>query len=345
MGTYGFTDDYSEGCHPQILEALAAANHDQQAAYGDDQYSVEARQHIAAACGIANVPVFFVSSGTQANLVIIAACLRPHEAVISADSGHIANHEAGAIEATGHKIISVASTQGKLTPDVISDAIAANARFPHMAKPSLVYISNSTEIGTVYSAEELEVLRNTCDEHGLLLLLDGARLGVALESPAVPGLTLETVAAAADVFWIGGTKAGTLLGEAVVIPNASIATDFAFALKQRGALLAKGRVLGLQFLTLFREGLLSSGARHANQRAIEISNGIVSAGYVLAAETQSNQVFAELPNALIEQLHERFSFYVWREASEDTSIVRLVTSWATEPSKVEEFVTALGSAG
>ncbi len=341
MPIYSFLDDYSEGCHPQILDALAAANLDQQAAYGSDEYCVQARSHIAAACGRSEVPIFFVSGGTLANLTIAAAILRPHEAIISADTGHIATHETAAIEATGHKIISMAAQDGKLTPQLVEHAVAANARFPHQAKPRLVYISNSTEIGTVYSQQELVSLRSTCDLYDLLLMIDGARLAVALESETSGGTSLETIADVADVFWIGGTKAGTLLGEAIVIPNESLAVEFDFHVKQRGALLAKGRVLGVQFLSLFRDGLFTVGARHANAMAHALSQGVVTAGHDLAADTQSNQVFPVLPNQVIERLQREFSFYVWKPISDDASMVRLVTSWATDPSQVERFIDVL----
>ncbi len=341
MPTYSFQDDYSEGCHPEILDALVAANLDQQSAYGNDAYSAEARSLIAAACGSADVPIFFVSGGTLANLTISAAALRPHEAIISADTGHMATHETGAIEATGHKIIIMPAEDGKLTPQLVEAAVAANGRYPHQAKPRLVYISNSTEIGTVYSADELRALRSVCDTHDLLFLIDGARLAVALQSSYAGGATLETIAEVADVFWIGGTKAGTLLGEAIVIPNATIAHEFAFHLKQRGALLAKGRVLGVQFLSLFRDGLFEQAAVHANAMARTLSEGVVAAGHELAAATQSNQVFPVLPNEAIERLQEEFAFYVWRPVNDNASVVRLVTSWATDAARVDRFVALL----
>lgn len=343
MTGYSFLDDYSEGCHPEILQALQETNLAQQTAYGNDDYSVEARRLVAAACGRPDVPVYFVSGGTLANLIICSAVLRSHEAIISAASGHIATRETGAIEATGHKIISMPSDDGKLTPANVEQAVAANGQFPHMAKPRLVYISNATEFGTVYSRAELTALRETCNAHGLLLLVDGARLGVALASSHADGMTLVDIAGLADIFWIGGTKAGTLFGEAIVIPNATLADDFDFHIKQRGALLAKGRSLGVQFGALFSDGLFDTASGHANGQARLLAEGVVAAGFALAADTESNQVFAVLPNAAIEALSQEFDFYTWEARPNDESVVRLVTSWATDPPQVQGFVALLGS--
>jgi len=341
MTGYSFLDDYSEGCHPAIIEALTATNMVQQTAYGNDEYTVDARRLIAAACGRPDIAIYLVSGGTLANLIICAAMLRPHEAVISASSGHIALRETGAIEAVGHKIITMASADGKLTPADIEQAVAANAQAPHMAKPRMVYVSNATEFGTVYSLAELTAIRASCDAHDLLLLVDGARLGVALAADGALGLTLETLSGLADVFWIGGTKAGTLFGEAIVIPNDGLAVDFAFHIKQRGALLAKGRSLGVQFRALFSDDLFMQSSGSANVAARTLSDGVVAAGFGLAASTESNQVFASLPNDVIEQLQPDFAFYIWEPDGEDRSVVRLVTSWATDMAQVDRFVAAL----
>ncbi|MFT7476362.1 MAG: threonine aldolase [Verrucomicrobiales bacterium] len=245
------------------------------------------------------------------------------------------------MEAVGHKIITMPSTDGKLTPADVDAAIAANGHFPHMARPRMVYISNATEFGTVYSLDELTALRETCTNHRLLLLIDGARLGVALASERAQGMTLADIAHFADIFWIGGTKAGTLFGEAIVIPNEALADDFEFHIKQRGALLAKGRSLGVQFRILFSDGLFESASNHANATASMLAQGIVANGFELAAETESNQVFAILPNTVIAALQEQFSFYVWEPLSEDRSVVRLVTSWATASDQVDRFIAAL----
>jgi len=341
MTIYSFLDDYSEGCHPEILEALTATNTVQQTAYGNDDYSIEARHLIAAACGRDDLPIWFVSGGTLANLIIASAGLRSHEAIISASSGHMAVRETGAIEAVGHKIITMPSDDGKLTPSDIEQAVAANAHFPHMARPRMVYISNATEFGTVYTQPELVALRTACTDHDLLLLIDGARLGVALAADAAGGMTLADVASAADIFWIGGTKAGTLFGEAIVIPNADVAVDFDFHLKQRGALLAKGRSLGLQFRSLFADDLFGRASRRSNDGARKLSDGIQSAGFELAAATESNQVFAILPTDVIATLQQSFAFYVWEELDADRSVIRLVTSWATDPAEIDRFLSVL----
>ncbi len=341
MTTYSFLDDYSEGCHPEILDALQVSNLVQQTSYGNDDYTAEARRLIAEACGRPGMPVFLVASGTLANLIISAATLRPHEAIVSAASGHVALRETGAIEATGHKIISVPSDDGRITPAAVDDAVAGNAQAPHMAKPRLVYVSNATEFGTVYSRSELRALREACDRHDLLLMVDGARLGVALVSERSGGATLSDIASLADIFWIGGTKTGTLFGEAIVIPNAELAVDFEFHLKQRGALLAKGRALGVQFEALFSNDLFAQSAAVANGHAAALSDGITAAGFELAADTESNQVFAVLPNSVIESLQKSFAFYVWEPRPNDASVVRLVTSWATESTAVERMISTL----
>lgn len=338
MTTYDFLDDYSEGCHPEILDALATTNAAQQTAYGNDDYSIEARRLIANACGRDDLPVWFVSGGTLANLIISSAALRSHEAIMSATTGHMAVRETGAIEAVGHKIITMPSDDGKLTPGDVEQAIAANGHVPHMAKPRMVYVSNATEFGTVYTRAELGALRAICTEHDLFLLVDGARLGVALEASDV---TLADVATVADIFWIGGTKAGTLFGEAIVIPNAVLAVDFDFHLKQRGALLAKGRSLGLQFRALFTDGLFERASRRANDAARTLSDGVQAAGCELAAATESNQVFAILPNSTIAKLKESFGFYVWEELDAERSVIRLVTSWATDLDQIDRFLAQL----
>ena len=239
MKKYSFLDDYSEGCHPNILEVMASTNLVQQTAYGNDDYSEQARHLIREHLGQETIPVYFVAGGTLANIIIMSSALRSHEAVIAASSGHIVVRETGAIEATGHKIITVVSQDGKLTPNDIESTLASNAHYPHMAKPRLVYISNATETGTVYTKAELQALSETCKSNGLLLLLDGARLGTALTA-SISDLTMKDIAELTDVFWIGGTKAGALIGEAIVIPNDQLADDYSFHIKQRGALLAKG---------------------------------------------------------------------------------------------------------
>ena len=338
MNKYSFLDDYSEGCHPKILETLSNTNLIQQTAYGDDDYSVQAKNLMRKHIGKKKIPIYFVAGGTLANIIIVSALLRSHEAVIAATTGHIVVRETGAIEATGHKILTVVSDDGKLTPDGIKATLASNAHYPHMAKPRLVYISNATETGTVYTKAELQLLSNVCKENNLLLLLDGARLGVALTADT-NDLTLKDIAELTDIFWIGGTKAGALIGEAIVIPNAQVANDFAFHIKQRGGLLAKGRLLGLQFLALFSDGLFFDLTKHANVMAQKLSNGMTKFGYTLTAPTESNQIFINLPNKLIESLKKKYDFYIWEKIDDHHSVVRIVTSWATDEKQVDSFIS------
>ncbi len=340
MTKYRLMDDYSEGGHPLILKALSATNLTQQTAYGDDEYCEKARALIAGRCGQPNIPVYFVSGGTLANIIITASALRSHEAIISAESGHIALHETGAIEAAGHKIISVPSSDGKLTPESIEQAVSQNTFAPHMAKPRLVYLSNATELGTVYTKDELEKISACCKSNHLLLMLDGARLGVALASNNSE-LTLEDITRLTDIFWIGGTKAGALIGEAIVIPNSTLAEEFSFNIKQRGALLAKGRVLGLQFMTLFGDNLFDELSSRANLLAAKLSEGIVRKGYNLYCPTDCNQVFPILPDKALGSLQKHFQFHEWHQAEHNHTVIRLVTSWATDENRIDDFIELL----
>lgn len=292
MTTFSFLDDYSEGAHPDILSALTESNYVQQAPYGEDTYSIDATNRIKARLGAQfNGAIHYVASGTMANIVSISSCLRPHEAVIAVSSGHIVMREAGAIEATGHKLITVPAVDGKLTPENIEVALSSNAHFPHMAKPRLIYISNATETGTVYTLAELREISALAKQRGLILFLDGARLAAALAS-GKNDATLADIAALVDIFWIGGTKVGALLGEAIVVCNPALKDNFAFHVKQRGGMLAKGRLLGIQFQALFGvKHLFLENAKHANAMAAKLAAGIVGRGYVLDAETATNQVF------------------------------------------------------
>ncbi len=343
MQKYSFLDDYSEGCHPTILEALASTNLQQQTAYGDDEYSEQGRSAIRKHLGSPDVAIHFVSGGTLANIIIIASALRPHEAVIAASIGHIVLRETGAVEASGHKIITLPSADGKLTPADIETAVANNAHYPHMAKPRMVYISNATEAGTVYTKAEVVALSATCKANNLLLLLDGARLGVALSSP-LSDLKLRDVVEHTDIFWIGGTKAGTLLGEAIVIPNKILATEFSFHIKQRGGLLAKGRLLGIQFKALFDGELFFTLTQYANTTAQRLSEAFIAAGHTLDAPTESNLIFPVIPNTVIEILQRDFEFYTWRKIDDQSSVIRIATSWATDETQIDRFIKTLNSA-
>lgn len=330
-------DDYSEGAHPQILEALLRTNSTQQVSYGGDDYCNDARQLIREKinCTEEEADVFFVPSGTSANLISIASCLRPYEAVITLESGHIACKEAGAIEATGHKLILVPPVDGKMTTTNLQKALQQNQFFPHMAKPRLLYISNASETGTVYTKRELTNLSALCKQNKLLMLMDGARIGTALCSKK-NDMTLRDIFDLTDIFWIGGTKAGALLGEAIVVKK-ELAEGFVFHLKQHGALLAKGRILGVQFMELFRDDLFFTLAGHANAMAEKISANFEYLGLELAAETATNQVFVIMPQSLVRRLQDRFRFYTWEQLDDGRVIVRIVTSWATDEMQVDKF--------
>ncbi|KAM5342106.1 hypothetical protein ACJ41O_015137 [Fusarium nematophilum] len=334
---YSFLDDYSEGAHPALLKAILASNTSQETGYGGDTFCDLARQRIRRHLGRDDVGVFFVPSGTSANAISIAACLRPHEAVIAASSGHIVTRETGAVEASGHKIINVAPHNGKLTPKTIERALDDNWHFPHMAKPRLVYISNATEIGTIYTREELAAIKQVCEKNQLILFLDGARIGTALASKA-NDMTLQDILELTDIFWIGGTKNGALLGEAVVVKDERLAAEFEFYVKQHGSLLAKSRVMGAQFAELFNDDLYFDLARRANLSAETLSSGIAEAGFSVYAATETNQVFAVLPLGLIKALQEHFVFYVWEKWGDDEAVIRLLTTWATEGEELDKFI-------
>lgn len=334
---FSFKNDYSEGCHPNILQALVQHNLDQQAGYGEDQYSLSAKTLIKEKINNPNSEVFLVSGGTQANLIVISAMLKPYQCAISASSGHILNNETGAIEATGHKILSIETADGKLSPSDITPILDGHRNIPHQVMPKLVYISNSTELGTIYQAKELEELSAFCKKNNLYLFMDGARLGHGLTAE-ISDLSLEKVAALTDVFYLGGTKNGALIGEAIVINNPAIQEDFAFNIKQKGALLAKGRLLGIQFLELMKDNLYFDLARHANQQAMKIKNALQKKGAAFLSDTYTNQIFPILNNDLIEILSENFEFYVWKKIDEESSAIRLITSWNTGDDAVDRFI-------
>lgn len=335
---YSFYNDYAEGAHPDVLAALCEHNLDQEPGYGLDRFSLQAVDIIRAAVGNAQADVHFVSAGTLVNFMMLAAMMRPHEAVIAVETGHINVHEAGAVEATGHKVIPVPHVNGKLVPEEI-DRICGVYTDEHMVKPRVAYISNTTELGTVYSKAEIEALSQTCKRRGLYFYVDGARLGSALTA-AEGGLTLSDLSRLTDAFYIGGTKNGGLLGEALVINTPELQKDFRYHLKQRGALLAKGRAIALQFSALFSNDLYMSLARHANQMATLLAEGFRSVGYSFLTPPVSNQIFPTLSNGIIAELEKEYGFYIW-EKGEERSSIRLVTSWATTQQAVDGFVARL----
>ena len=335
---YSFRNDYSEGAHPKVLQALTDTNLEQTCGYGLDPRCDTARDTIRRLCAAPNADVHFLVGGTQANLVVIESLLRPYEAVIGAHTSHINTHETGAIEATGHKVCSIFAPDGKLTPALVERVLDAHES-EHMVLPRLVYISDTTEIGTIYTKAELKALRDCCDRHGLLLFLDGARLGSALTSPE-NDLPLPDLAALTDAFYIGGTKNGALFGEALVMnaPN----DHFRWHMKQRGAMLAKGRLLGIQFQALLEDGLYFDMARHANAMAFRLRDGITALGYPFPVPSPSNQQFPVLPNTVMDQLREMgYEFEMDGPVDDTHTRIRLVTSWATPETAVEEFLADL----
>ena len=336
---YYFTNDYSEGAHPRILQALLDTNLQQVGGYGEDPFCLEAAELIKEKLGRSDVDVHFIPGGTQTNMIALAAFLRPHEAVIAPVTGHIEVHEAGAIEATGHKIIPLPGKDGKLRPEDVQEAVDFHLD-EHMVKPRLVFISNATEIGSIYTKAELEALSSFCRRHNLLLYVDGARLGSALTSPA-NDLTLAEVAGLVDAFYIGGTKNGALIGEALVICSESLREDFRYHMKQRGALLAKGRLLGLQFRELFRDNLFFDLAQHANAMAAKLQQAMENLGCSFLLHSVSNQIFPILPNSVIAELRRDFSFLTWKKLDEERSIVRMVASWSCPEEAVDQFIARL----
>ncbi|WP_210463215.1 threonine aldolase family protein [Rufibacter roseolus] len=338
---YSFTNDYSEGCHPNILQRLTETNTQQQAGYGNDAFSLESVVAIKALCKQPDLDVHLVAGGTLANLIVLSAFLKTYESVIAAETGHINNHEAGAIEATGHKIETVPTPDGKLSPDLIRPLLN---KFPeyHTVKPRIVYISNSTEIGTIYKKHELTNLYAFCQENNLLLFMDGARLAMAL-SAENNDLTLADVAALTDIFYLGATKSGGLIGEAIVICNASLRKDFKYYIKQRGALLAKGRLFGIQFAELLRDNLMFHLAGHANAMAQKIARQLQELGYSFLTQSETNQIFPILPDAFIAQLSKNYGFFVWRKMPGEVSAIRLITSWATPEEQVDQFLQEVKS--
>lgn len=336
-----FENDYSEGCHPRILEAMAHTNIEGNFGYSRDPHSAHAHELIRAAVGRPDADVHILVGGTQTNATAISAFLRPYEAAVSAASGHICTHETGAIEATGHKCIACPPVDGKLTPGAVRAAVAAHPD-EHMVKPRLVYVSQSSEIGTVYMLDELRALRAVCDELGLYLYLDGARLGPALDASDV---TLPDLGALCDAFYIGGTKNGALMGEALVIVNDALKPDFRYSIKQRGGMLAKGWLLGLQFEVLMQDGLYEELGRHANAVGRRLRDGIAALGYPFACASNTNQQFPILPNTVLERLKNDFTWEVMSRPDAAHTEIRLVTSWATPESHADAFVAALAAAG
>ncbi len=326
-----FHNDYSEGCHISILTRLQETNLEQTTGYGEDHYCAGAAAKIRKACGREDLAVHFLVGGTQANFTVISAALRPHQGVISADSGHIHGHETGAVEATGHKILAVPSRDGKVTAAQVEGMVLEqrnSGASEHMVQPKMVYISNPTELGTIYTLSELTALHETCKKYGLYLFLDGARLGYGLTAEG-NDVTLPDIARLCDVFYIGGTKMGALFGEAVVISAPAIAEDFRYLIKQKGGMLAKGRLLGLQFDTLFTDDLYFTLGRHANAQARQLRCTLEALGVPMYIPAATNQLFPIFSNAFLAELGKKFTFTEQCVVDENHRVVRFCTSWAT----------------
>ena len=333
---YSFKNDYCEGAHPALLKALAESNFQQEEGYGYDTYTKEAIRLLKEKIQNPAIDIHFLVGGTQTNLTAISAFLRPHHAVIAPHTGHIFVNEAGAIEATGHKVITVPGEDGKLKPEQV-EAVLASHHDEHTVMPKLVYISNPTELGTIYKKDELQALKEVCLRNNLYLYVDGARLGSALVSME-NDMTLAEFAKYPDAFYIGGTKNGALMGEALVIQRDELKEDFRYSVKQKGAMLAKSRLLGIQFVELFKGHLFWDLADHANQMAKKLQAGLAQNGLSFLAETSTNQLFPVLPDQMIKELQTKYSFYIWERVDADSSAIRLITSWATREEMVEKFI-------
>lgn len=329
-----FRNDYGNGAHPVVMEALCKTNLELTAGYGLDPYCQTATEIIRVLCECPTADVHFLAGGTQANKTAIGAFLRPWEAVITADSGHIHAHEAGAIEHNGHRLYLLPTPDGKLTPAMIRQLCALYANDETAAAPKVVYISNTTELGTVYSRTELQALRDLCDEWDLWLYCDGARLACAM---AVSDTTFADYAAYCDAFTIGGTKNGLLFGEALVITNPALRPGFRRCMKQQGAMLAKGRLLGVQFRAALEDGLYMELAHQAMRAAGQLAAGLKALQIPMQIDSPSNQLFPILPRSVVEALREQVSFEHWAQVDENHDCIRFVTAWHT----TEEEVCAL----
>ncbi len=338
-----FECDYNYGAHPEVIKKLIETNFASQPGYGSDEYSFAAKEKIKAACNCPDAEIFFLVGGTQSNAVVIDSLLKTYEGVISADTGHIGNHEAGAIEARGHKVLSLPNHQGKIHAiDLLSllKNFYNDENFEHMVFPGMVYISHPTEYGTLYSKQELFDISIVCKEYNIPLYLDGARLAYALTSSNTD-VTLSDIAALCDVFYIGGTKCGTLCGEAVVFTKGNMPDHFLTIAKNHSALLAKGRLTGVQFDALFTDELYFKIGRYANRMADILKNGLIKKGYQLFVDSPTNQQFVVLENEMMEKLKKDIGFSYWEKYDKNHTVVRFATSWATTEEDVNKLLEIL----
>ena len=341
-----FENDYSEGAHPKLLQALLDTNLVQQVGYGEDEYSLRAKEKIRAAVGDPDADIFFLIGGTQSNQVVIDGLLHSTEGVISADTGHVNVHEAGAIEYTGHKVLTLPGHDGKLDPDELEAYLRdhyADPTYPHMVYPGGVYISHPTEYGTLYTKAELEKLHKVCREYRIPLFLDGARLGYGLVCGETDA-TLPDIAALCDAFYIGGTKVGALCGEAVVFPRHGAPKRFITHVKQHGAMVAKGRLIGVQFDALFTDGLYFELSCHAIRMAKLLKQGFSERGYSFFIDSPTNQQFVIVENSILSRLAEQVRCSYWQKYDDARSVVRFATSWATTPENVTLLMALLDAA-
>ena len=339
-----FDSDYTAGAHPEVLEALCITNNLHTVGYGCDSYTESAKKLILSACGLTEAKVYLLVGGTQTNAAVIDGVLARHEGVLAAETGHIAVHESGAIEACGHKVLTLPHYQGKVKAADVSafiDEFYRDETYEHMVAPGMLYISFPTEYGTVYTLKELEELSEVCHKADIPLYIDGARLAYGLA--ATEGeVTLRDIARLADVFYIGGTKVGALFGEAVVVTNPKLLHHFTPLIKQHGALMAKGRLLGVQFEALFSNDLYFKIGQRAVEQALIIKEAFVSRGYTTVVDSPTNQQFFLLPNTLIDHLRSNnISFETWGTRGAEQTTVRFVTGWATTQSDIDTLISLL----
>lgn len=338
-----FDSDYMEGCHPKILERLCGINFEKNTGYGSDKYSESARNKILSACGLENGEVYFLTGGTQTNAVVISSVLKSYEGVIAADSGHISVHEAGAVEYTGHKVLTIPNAEGKIEAGVLKKYLEnfySDGNHEHMVCPGMVYISFPTEYGTLYTAQELKDIHSVCKRYNIPLFIDGARLGYGIMSME-NDVTLEYIAHNCDVFYIGGTKVGAMFGEAVVIPEKGFIPHFFTIIKQHGALLAKGWIAGVQFDTLFTDNTYFEIAKNAVDMAEKLKKIFVEKGYKLYINSPTNQIFVILADNKMRELSKSVSFSFWEKYDEENTVVRFATSWATSESDIDKLADLL----
>lgn len=338
-----FASDYTEGAHEQILKRFLETNMEQLGGYGSDPYCDSAKEKIKEACECPEAEIFFISGGTQTNLIVIDSLLKSYEGVIACESGHIHVHEAGSIECTGHKILALPQHEGKINPQELKKYLETfynDANHDHMVFPGMVYISHPTEYGTLYSKEELTSISNTCHEYNIPLFMDGARLGYGIMSKE-SDLTLPDIARLCDVFYIGGTKVGALCGEAVVFTKNNMPKQFLTMVKMHGGLLAKGRVLGIQFDTLFTDNLYFEISKHAIEMAELLKNGFKEKGIPFFIDSPTNQIFIILEDKMKEELEKQVVFSFWEKYDENHTVVRFATSWATKKENIDKLMELL----